>query len=94
VDPCATAVVQVQAVGRKYNSKESGLALKAAASKKEASMMPPWALPLLGVVAMFSFATFVAAGVRRSQRSTRMIQVPQDAELGDASFLIDDGPVE
>jgi len=95
VDPCATAVVQVQAVGRKYNSKESGLAQKAAAaSKKEASMMPAWALPLLGVVAMFSFATFVAAGVRRGERSTRMIRVPQDAELGDASFLIDDGPVE
>jgi len=94
VDPCAPAVVQVQAVGRKYDSKESALAQEAEVSKKEASMMPAWALPLLGVVAMFSFATFVAAGVRRGQRSTRMIQVPQDAELGDASFLIDDGPVE
>jgi len=94
VDPCATAVVQVQAVGRKYDSKESALAQTAAVSKKEASMMPAWALPLLGVVAMFSFAAFVAAGVRWGQRSTRMIQVSQDAELGDASFLSDDGPVE
>jgi len=94
VDPCATAVVQVQAVGRKYDSKQSALAQEAAASKKEASMMPAWALPLLGVVAMFSFAAFVAAGVRRGQRSTRMIQVLQDAELGDVSFLSDDGPVE
>merc|ERR1712106_35973 len=94
VDPCATAVVQVQAVGRKYDSEESALAQKAAVSKKEASMMPAWALPLLGVVAMFSFAAFVAAGVSQGQRSTRMIQVSQDAELGDASFLSDDGPVE
>merc|ERR1712194_81668 len=94
VDPCATAVVQVQAVGRKYDSKQSALAQKAAASKKEASMMPAWALPLFGVVAMFSFAAFVAAGVRRGQRSTSMIQVLQDAELGDVSFLSDYGPVE
>jgi len=94
LDPCAAAVVQVQAVGRKYDSKESALAKEAAASKKEASMMPAWALPLLGVVAMFSFATLVAVGVRRGQRSTRSIHVLQDAELGDASFLSDDGPVE
>jgi len=86
VDPCATAVVQVQAVGRKYDSKESALAQEAAASNKKASVMPAWALPLLGMVAMFSCATSVAVGVRRGQRSTRMMQVSQDAELGDASF--------
>merc|ERR1711957_971963 len=87
VDPCATAVVQVQAVGRKYDSKQSALAQEAAASKKEASMMPAWALPLLGVFAMFSFATLVGAGVRRGQSYTRMIQVSQDTELGDAALL-------
>jgi len=94
VDPCATEVVQVQAVGRKYGSKEAALVQEAVASKKEARMMPAWALPLLGVVAMFSLATFVAVGVRQGQRSTRMIQVSQDAELGDTSFLSDDEPVE
>merc|ERR1712086_722144 len=81
VDPCATAVVQVQSVARKYDSKESALGQEAALSKKEASMMPEWALPLLSVVAMFSFATFVAVGVRRGQRSTRMTEALQDAEL-------------
>jgi len=94
VDPCATAVVQVQAVGRKYDSKESALAQEAAASNKKASVMPAWALPLLGMVTMFSCATFVAAWVRRGQRSTGMIQVSQDAELGDAALLSDDEPVE
>merc|ERR1712086_1020039 len=33
VDPCAPAVVQVQAVGRKYDSEESVAAQQAAASK-------------------------------------------------------------
>jgi len=69
-------------------------AQEAAVSQKEASMMPAWTFPLLAVVAMFSFATFVAVVVRRGHRSTRRIQVMQDAELGDASFLSDDGPVE
>merc|ERR1712129_357950 len=87
-------VVQVQGVARKYDSKESALVQEAALSKKEESMMPEWGLPLLSVVAMFAFATFVAVGVRRGQRSTRMTEALQDAELGDASCLSDDGPVE
>lgn len=94
MDPCATAAMQAQAVGRKYDSKGSVLARQAADPEKQASSMSAQALPLLGVAAMFSFATFVAVHVRWGQRSTRVIQVSQDAELGDVSFLSDDGLVE
>jgi len=55
-----------------------------------------WALPLLGVVAMFSFAGFVAVRVHRGQRSTSQIQSfqrVQAEDLDDALFLSEEDTV-
>jgi len=43
--------------------------------KKEAGMMPTWAFPIFGMIAMFSFGAVVAMRARRRSRSTREIQV-------------------
>jgi len=58
-------------VARKYNAKEP--AFVQAATKKESSV-PAWAFPFFGMVAMFSFITFVAVRARRRTRATREIQ--------------------
>jgi len=61
------------------------------ASKKTA-----WDLPLLGMITMFSLAVLAAVGVKRSQSSTRQINVgfPQTDASDEMPFLSDDGPVE
>jgi hypothetical protein len=69
--PCETAAP----TARKYDAKEAALVQQAAAPKKEGSMVPAWAFPFFGVVAMFSFAAFVAVRIRSNQRSTRQYQL-------------------
>jgi len=46
-------------------------------------MVPAWAFPLFGVIAMFSFAAFFTVRVRqgRSTRQVRMTTVSQDEVL-------------
>lgn len=91
-DPCAASVV-----GRKYGSEESASAQKAVvsdqdavASNQEARMIPAWALPLLGIVTALAFCTFVVARARWGQRSTRQLNLTQDAELGGTPFVSND----
>lgn len=84
-------------VARKYTPEESALSPEISATKKEeSSMMPAWAFPLFGVVAMFSFASFLAIRVRRGERSSRRIQVvqPLSQTEDEVSFLSDDSAVE
>jgi hypothetical protein len=80
-DPCAAQVA------RKFDAKQP--ALVQAATKKESSV-PAWAFPFFGVVAMFSFVSFVAVRARRRTSSTRQIQCRQfDVEDGE-HLLIED----
>jgi hypothetical protein len=75
------------AAQRKYDAKEAALAQQ---PQKESGMMPAWAFPLFGVVAMFSFAAFAAVRVR----ATRQIQVVQPVSQIDGSdeeALLSDG---
>jgi len=61
-------------------------------SKKVVSAVPAWALPLFGVIALFSLSAFV--GVRARDRSTRQLRVVEptwDTEDHDGeSLLLDD----
>jgi len=73
-NPCATA--------RKYDAEGASLVQQAGTPKKQSSMVPAWAFPLFGVLAMFSFAAF--AGVRvRSQVFPRQIQMVQPTSQTD-----------
>jgi len=49
---------------RKYDAKEAALVQQAAAPKKESSMVSAAAVPLFGVVAMFTFVAFVSTRAR------------------------------
>merc|ERR1711871_1236876 len=91
-NPCTTLVP----AGRKYDAKQAVLMQQPAASEKKSGATANWALPLLGVVSMFSLAAFVAVRAKRSQTSTRQIRVgvPQTDVNDDLPFLSDDGPVE
>merc|ERR1711907_389280 len=90
-NPCTTI-----APARKYDSKQSVLVQQSTTAEKKSGATATWALPLLGVVAMFSLAAFVAVRAKRSYRSTRQAHVglPQTDENDDLPFLSDDGPVE
>jgi hypothetical protein len=78
-DPCATQVA------RKFDSKQP--ALVQAATKTESSV-PAWTFPFFGVVAMFSFVSFVAVRARRRRSSTRQIQYTEPAF--DVEALLED----
>merc|ERR1712194_841762 len=68
--PCETA----PPTERKYDAKKATFVQQAATPKAESSILPAWAFPLFGVVAMFSLAAVV--GVRaRSQRSTHQVSI-------------------
>jgi len=58
-----------------------------ATTETTSSMMPAWAFPLFGVVAMFSFAAFV--GVRRRQKATRQVAILQPVLDDEESLLAD-----
>jgi len=62
-----------------------------AATNKESSV-PTWVFPFFGVVAMFSFVTFVAVRARRT-RSTRQIQYT-DANFDVEASLVDEEEIE
>jgi len=49
------------------------------------SMVPTWAFPLMGVIAMFSFASFVGMQ-RRARTTTRQVNIVQPV-LDEESFL-------
>merc|ERR1711957_828998 len=70
--PCETA----PPTERKHGAKKATLVQQEANPKAESSMVPALALPLLGVVAMFSLAAFVTARAR-SQRSTRQVSISE-----------------
>jgi len=86
----------VAPAARKYDALEAGLVQKATQKKgeKDSSMVPTWAFPLFGVVAMFSFVAFVAVRVRRGNKSTRQLQMVQPVSHEEESFLRDDVMVE
>jgi len=75
-----------------YDAKETALVQPAVTPKTENSMVSTWALPLLGVVAMFSLAAFVGARAR-SQRSTRQVPISQPA-FDEEALLSEDSAVE
>jgi len=60
---------------------------------KDSSMVPAWAFPLFGVVAMFSFAAFASVRVRQGQRSTRQVPIMEPV-LDEEAFLSEDGALE
>jgi len=74
----------VAPTARKYDAKESILVQQEATQGKTSSTVPAWAFPLVGAVAMFSFAAFAAVRVR-SQRSTRQFQVVAPLSQSDGS---------
>jgi len=86
VAPCGTVAPVPAQAARKYDSKES--VLVQAATKKESSV-PAWAFPFFGVVAMFSFVTFVGVSARRRTRSTRQIHYTE-TELDVEALLADE----
>jgi len=81
--PCATV-----APARKYDAKEAVLTQEA--TKKDASLVPAWAFPFFGVVAMFSLAAGFAVRARGARRSTRQIQVVEPVMQSDE---LDDEPL-
>jgi len=86
--PCGTVAPRL------YDAKQAELIQQAAAPKKAGNMVPAWAFPLFGVVALFSFVSFVTVR-RRATRSTRAIQFVEPALLQEEGILSDlDGPVE
>jgi hypothetical protein len=93
--PCGTAAPTTAAAAdtvelpRKYDAKEA--VQQGPAGHKE-SMVPAWAFPLFGVVAMFSFAAFVSVRAR-GQRPTRQVSIAEPV-LDEEAFLSEDGAVE
>jgi hypothetical protein len=83
-DPCAAQVA------RKFDAKQP--ALVQAANKTESSV-PAWAFLFFGVVAMFSFVSFVAVRARRRTSSTRQIQFTEPAFDVEA-LLVDEETLE
>jgi len=77
---------------RKYDAKEAAFVQQAATPEKESSMVPVWAFPLLGVVAMFTFAAFASTRAR-SQRLTREASAFEPV-LDEEAFMSDVGAVE
>merc|ERR1719215_1299964 len=91
--PCETAPPTL----RKYDGKKAILVQQVATpATKESNVVPAWAFPLFGVVAMFSFAAFVTVRVRgrRSTRQVQMVQPVSQVELDEESLLSDDAMVE
>jgi len=76
-----------------YNAKEASLVQELAVPQKKASAVPAWAFPLVGMAAMFSFASFLAVRVRRQQRSTRRVQIRAAAESDVEALLAEEDVV-
>jgi uncharacterized protein with von Willebrand factor type A (vWA) domain len=84
-----------------YDAKEAVLVQKTATKKEEANMMPAWAAPFFGVVALFSLSALVGVRTRRS-RSTRQVQIvdpmqqmeEQMSDGGEPLLLDDDAILE
>jgi len=80
-----------------YDAKEQAFLQKDVQNKKEQTgATPAWALPLLGMVTMFSLAAFFATRVRRASRSTRQVHIaePLQQHSDNEALLSDDGGLE
>jgi len=66
---------------------------QAATPEKESSMVPAWAFPLFGVVAMFTFVAFVGTRAR-GQRSTETFHSVNYPVLDEEAFMSDVGALE
>merc|ERR1712204_167038 len=74
--PCETA----PPTERKYDAKKATFVQQAATPKAESSMLPAWAFPLFGVVAMFSLAAVVGVRAQRSIRQVSTLEPEFDEE--------------
>jgi len=73
-------------LGRLYNDKSVD-----ATAPKETSSVPAWAIPLFGVVVMFSFVSFFAVRFHRQQRDVQYIQYAEPQSDVEAFLSHDEG---